>query len=109
MKEQSYIKGILVKIHKNTVKKQSIQHTEQPAKFSQVAKIRNLRNLASCENFVTLQNSYYSALLPHFSSNFLLICTCSFEFGSGSSYLNRHEEYGVIGMQNYKISTKYDQ
>ena len=89
MKQQNYIEDSLGK-----------KITKSSKKVGQTA------NKAGCEN---LQHCKTSALLlsPSFcSSNCLLTCTCSFEFGSGSSYLSRLDDNGVIGLQNLKNNHK---
>ena len=57
--------------------------------------------------FATLQNLCNAHSPSVFSSNWFLLCTCSFEFGSGSSYLNWLEDNGVIGLKNCKNIHKY--
>ena len=110
MKQQNYIEDSLVKDHKKQLKSWSNSKQGRLRNFAtyeishatceilQVAKIRNIAKT--------------SALLPSpsvFSSNFLLTYTCSFEFGSGSSYLSSLDDNGVIGLQTTKITTKYNQ
>ena len=89
MKQQNYIENSLGK-----------KITKSSQKVGQTA------NKACCE---ILQHCKTSALLPSpsvFSSNCLLTCICSFEFGSGSLYLSGLDDNGVIGLQNYKNNHK---
>ena len=89
------------------VKKQSTAGGSSVAKFRnlrnlQVANFRNLRNLqvANFRNPAKFQLS--SPSLQHFCSKFPLVRSCIFEFGSGSSCLNRIEDNEPFDLQNYK-------
>ena len=110
--------GKLVKNHKKAGQKvvnwvSSVAKFRKLGKFatceiSQVWKIRNLRNFAGWENsqpakFVaTLKISTACfTLVQQFCSKFPLIRACTFEFGSGSSWLNRIEENEAFDLQNY--------
>ena len=79
----------------------------QAAKFcSMQRESEHCRDFVVLQKFATLQNLCNAHSPSAFSSNFLLLCTCSFEFNSGSSHLNWLEDNGIIGLQNYK---KYPQ
>ena len=100
MKQQNYIKDILVKSPKKAVKK--VVNSKQcrlrnfaTYEIMQVAKIRNTAKLLQC-------SSSPLAL----SSNCLLTCSYSFEFDSDSLYLSRLDDDGAIGLQNYKDNHK---
>ena len=83
---------------------------------SSVEKFRNLRKFATCENsqVANFRNpTKLSLILPvlqHFCSKFSLVRSCIFEFGSGSSCLNRIEDNEVFVLQNNNNrATKRDQ
>ena len=60
--------------------------------------------------FATLQNFHSLLSLLHFCSKSTLIRSCIFEFGSGSSCLNRTKDSEVFDLQNYNNrATKCDQ
>ena len=59
--------------------------------FSQVVKFRNLAKFPLC----------LPSLLYFFSKS-PLVQSCIFEFGSGSSCLNRIEDNEIFSLQNYK-------
>ena len=82
--------------------------TKSGSKSSQQQECRGvvLRNL-QVANFRNLAK--FSLCLPslqHFCSKFPLVQSCIFEFGSGSSCLNRIENNEVFGLQNYQNSYK---
>ena len=86
----------LYKTTKRRVKKQSMQECRGAVlRNLQVANFRNPAKFSLC--FPSLQ---------YFCSKFPLVRSCIFEFGSGSSCLNRIEDNEVFGLQNYKIATK---
>ena len=85
----------LYKTTKRRVKKQSMQG-------SSVVKFHNLQNL-QVANF--RNPTKFPLCLPsllYFCSKSPLVRSCIFEFGSGSSCLNRIEDNVVFGLQNYK-------
>ena len=94
MKQQKYIEGNFGTKPQKAVKNGQHIKTGQAEKF------------CSCKKFATLQNLCNAHSPSVFSSNCLLLCSCSFKFNSSSSYLNWLEDNGVIGLQNYK---KYPQ
>ena len=94
MKQKKHIDGNFGIKPQKAVKKWSTQQIGQATKFNRLRK------------FKTLQNLYNAHSPSEFSSNFLLLCTCSFKFGSGSLYLNWLEDNDVTGLQNCK---KYPQ
>ena len=70
---------------------------KQTAKISHAAKISQpAKSSQHCKIFC---NAHFPSV---FSSNCHLLCSCSFELGSGSSHLNWFEDSGTIGLQNYK-------
>ena len=90
MKQQKYIEGNFGTKPQKVVKNGQHSKTGQAVKFY------------SYEKFATLQNLCNAHSPSVFSSNCLLLCSCSFEFNSGSLHLNWLEDNGVIGLQNYK-------
>ena len=73
----------------------------QYSKTWQIAKIsRPAKSSQHCKIFC---NAHPPSV---FRSNCHLLCSYSFELGSGSSHLNWLEDSGTIGLQNYK---KYPQ
>ena len=109
MKEQKLHQGHFGK------KPQKLSKVVNTAKQGTLRKFHMLRKLHAkilhvakivCENFATskILCNFDSPFV--FSSNFYLLCPCSFELGSGFSHLNWLEESGTIGLQNYK---KYSQ
>ena len=100
MKQQNHIKDILVKSPKKGVKKvvnskQGRLRNYVTYEILQVTKIHNTTKLLQC-------SSSPSAL----SSNYLLTCSYSFDFGSDSLYLSRLDDDVAIGLQNYKDNHK---
>ena len=61
-----------------------------------------LRNLQVANFRNPTRFSLSSPSLQHFCSKFTLVRSCIFEFGSGSSCLNRIEDKEVFHLQNYK-------
>ena len=87
-----------VDLYKTTKGGSTTGMQEQCCKISQPAKIRKLRNL-QVANFRNLAK--FPLCLPsllHFCSKSLLVRSCIFEFGSGSSWLNRIEDNEVFGL-----------
>ena len=79
-------------------------------KNSQVAKFRNLRNLQVANFRNPAKFPLSSPSFQHFCSKFPLVRPCIFEFGSGSSCLNRIEDDEVFVLKNYNNrATKCDQ
>ena len=92
----------LYKTTKRWIKKQSTTGMQG----SSVEKFWNLRNL-QVANFCN--PAKFPLCLPsllHFCSKSPLVRSCIFEFGSGSSCLNRIEDNEVFGLQKYKYSYK---
>ena len=79
------------KITKSGKKGGQYSKTGQTAKISQPVK--------SLQHSKIFCNAHSPSV---FSSNYHLLCSCSFELGSGSSHLNWLEDSGTIGLQNYK-------
>ena len=96
MKQQNYIKVILVKSPKKVVNsKQGRLRNFVTYEILQVAKIRNTAKLLQCSSSPSV-----------LSSNFLLTCSYSFDFGLDSLYLSRLDDDGTIGLENYKDNHK---
>ena len=75
----------------------------QYSKTRQTAKISHAMNISQPAKSLQHCKIFGNAHSPSiFSSNFHLLCSCSFELGSGSSHLNWLEDNSTIGLQNYK-------
>ena len=73
--------------------------TGQTVKISQAAHAKISQPAKSSHHYKIFCNAHSPSV---FSSNFHLLCSCSFELGLGSSHLNWLEDSGTIGLQNYK-------